>query len=78
MIPPTVYSYDPTTGAYLGSSQAVQSPLDHPGTWLYPAHTTSIAPPTAAPGQAAYFSVKLGTWGVSSQPPPWTPKPSSS
>jgi hypothetical protein len=72
--PPTVYNYNGATGLYLGSSQARQSPLDLPGTWLYPANTTLIAPPIAGPGQAAYFSVKFGTWGLSSaKPAPPTP-----
>lgn len=79
MTPPTVYNYNQTTGLYLGSSQATQSPLDLPGTWLYPANSTLIAPPTAAPGQAAYFSAKFGAWGLSSAtpappgPPPGVP-----
>jgi hypothetical protein len=73
---PTVYNYNQTTGLYLGSSQARQSPLDIPGTWLYPANSTLIAPPTAGPGQAAYFSATLGTWGLSSAtPPPDQPPP---
>ena len=80
MTPPTVYNYNQTTGIYLGASQATQSPLDVPGTWLYPANTTLIAPPTAGPGQAAYFSAKLGTWGLSRAatpaPGPQTPPPS--
>lgn len=72
MNPPTVYNYNGTTGLYLGLSQARQSPLDVPGTWLFPANTTLIAPPAAGPGQAAYFSAKLGAWGLSSAtlPPP--------
>src|SRR5580704_14857091 len=74
--PPTVYNYNATTGLYLGSSQAQQSPLDVPGTWLYPANTTLIAPPTAGPGQAAYFSAKFGSWGLSSaKPAPPGPPP---
>ena len=70
MTAPTVYNYNQTTGLYTGSSQANQSPLDTPGTWLYPANSTLIAPPTAGPGQAAYFSAKLGSWGLSSATPP--------
>ena len=79
MTPPTVYNYNATTGLYLGSGQATQSPLDVPGTWLYPANSTLIAPPTAGPDQAAYFSAKLGAWGLSSAtpsppgPPPGVP-----
>ena len=76
MTPPTVYNYNATTGLYLGSSQATQSPLDVPGTWLYPANTTLIAPPTAGPGQAAYFSAKFSSWGLSSaKPTPPEPPP---
>ena len=69
MTPPTVYNYNATTGLYLGESEATQSPLDVPGTWLYPANSTLIAPPTAGPGQAAYFSAKFETWGLSSATP---------
>jgi hypothetical protein len=68
--PPTIYNYNQMTGLYLGLSQATQSPLDLPGTWLYPANTTLIAPPPAGPGQAAYFSAKFETWGLSSAKPP--------
>ena len=79
MTSPIVYNYHGTTGVYLGSSEATQSPLDVPGTWLYPANSTLIAPPTAGPGQAAYFSAKFETWGLSSAtpappgPPPGVP-----
>jgi hypothetical protein len=74
--PPTVYNYNGKTGLYLGSSEATQSPLDAPGTWLYPANSTLIVPPVAGPGQAAYFSVTLGTWGLSSaSPAPAAPPP---
>jgi len=73
--PPTVYNYDPDTGLYLGSATAMQSPLDFPGTWLYPANSTLIAPPTPSQGQAAYFSAKLGSWGLSSAAPPPPPPP---
>ena len=66
MTAPTVYNYNQTTGLYLGSSQANQSPLDTPGTWLYPAIMYADRPANLqAPVRAAYFSAKLGSVGCS-------------
>lgn len=46
---PTIYRYHPKTGQYLGSGEADPSPLE-PGVWLYPAHSTDIAPPAEQAG----------------------------
>lgn len=62
--PPTVYNYDPTTGAFLSTQLAVQSPLDPPGVWLVPANATLIAPPAVAVNQVAVFSTSTQTWSI--------------
>lgn len=46
---PTIYHYHPESGEYLGSGEADPSPLE-PGEWLYPAHSTDIAPPAEQAG----------------------------
>lgn len=58
---PTVYNYSAVDGSYLGPSTADPSPLE-PGVWLYPAHSTTIAPPAAGAQQAAVFA--NGAWGL--------------
>jgi hypothetical protein len=40
-----VYSYNQETFEYIGTTIAFESPLE-PGTYHYPAHTTTIVPPT--------------------------------
>ena len=54
-----IYSYDPATGEYLGTSEADQSPLE-PGVYLLPAHATDQPVPAAKAGQSAVFLD--GTW----------------
>lgn len=39
-----VYSFHPSTGFYVGTTIADESPLE-PGVWLMPAHTTETRPP---------------------------------
>lgn len=56
---PAVYNYSAADGSYLGPSTADPSPLE-PGVWLYPAHSTTMAPPTAGARQAAVFAG--GAW----------------
>ena len=54
------YHYHPTTGEYLGSSNADPSPLE-PGEYLYPAHSTPLAPPADIPaGKVARY--QAGAW----------------
>lgn len=49
------YHYHPTTGEYLGTSNADPSPLE-PGEYLYPAHSTPLAPPADIPaGKVARY-----------------------
>src|ERR1017187_4279156 len=57
-----VYLFDPVTGIYTGTGNAQLSPLDVPGTYLYPTHSTDTAPPTAAVNQVAVFD--RGGWSL--------------
>lgn len=64
---PTIYHYHPETGEYLGSGEADPSPLE-PDVWLYPAHSTDIAPPEA---QAGFVRVwDGGQWQQQAIPEP--------
>lgn len=58
---PTIYNFDPVDGAYVGASSADPSPLE-PGVWLYPAWSTTIAPPPAGPQQTPVFVA--GAWAL--------------
>ena len=39
-----VYSYNPSTKEYIGTTTAFESPLE-PGVYHYPAYSTTIIPP---------------------------------
>jgi hypothetical protein len=52
---PTVYRYDKWTGEFVGTELAVQSPLDEPGVWLYPANSTTQPPPQVDNGLVAVW-----------------------
>lgn len=54
-----IYHYHPDTLAYLGESQADESPLE-PGVFLIPAHATDTAPPAEVDGKTRHF--ELGAW----------------
>ena len=60
--PPVAYNYDPHDGRYIGCENVVASPLDPPGVWLIPAHSTLIEPPAASPNQIAVF--RDGEWSL--------------
>lgn len=53
-----VYHYDKTTGEYVGTSKAFESPLE-PGKYLIPAHATTTAPPTTMSGKVRVWR---GEW----------------
>lgn len=72
MAAPIIYNYHPATGEYIGQSQADPSPLE-PGVWLYPAHSTTIAPPTVADGYRAVWDGE--GWQTELIPPPSQPQP---
>ena len=57
----TYYQYD-ASGAYTGSCEAQLSPMDAPGTYLYPSLSTDIQPPTYGVDQIPVFA--SGTWTV--------------
>lgn len=51
----TVYSYDPETGAYLGETEADESPLE-PGVYHIPAYATETPPPAHRDGYVSVFN----------------------
>lgn len=61
-----IFHFDPTTGEYLGTSAADESPLE-PGIYLIPAYATEDEPPAVAAGQRAVFD---GAWRVEAIPLP--------
>lgn len=69
-----VYSYDATTGEYLGSEDAHPNPLE-PGNFLIPAFATDIAPPSELSGFVRVFS--NGSWTQVPYVPPEPPAPPS-
>jgi hypothetical protein len=56
-----VYSYNTNTGEFLGSQDALESPLEH-GVFLIPAGATEVQPPTPSIGSVAVFGD--GEWTV--------------
>lgn len=57
----TAYAYDPATGLYAGTVQAMQSPRNSDEFGL-PANATFAAPPAPVSGKVAVFSA--GTWSL--------------
>lgn len=55
------YSYDRTTGAYVGTVYADPDPMQ-PGEWLYPAFTTHKEPPPFVAGKRAVFNRESDAW----------------
>jgi hypothetical protein len=66
------YSYSEVTGAYLGSEDADESPLE-PGVFLLPAYSTAIAPP--APQEGYYRKWNGSEWVQELIPLPEPPAP---
>lgn len=60
-----VFHYHPTTGIYLGSSEAFESPLE-PNVYLVPAHSTMTAPPDAPAGKIVVWDGSQ--WVLSPEP----------
>lgn len=63
----TIYHFDPSTGAFLYSEAARESPRE-PGVFFVPANATDLAPPACGGGQRAVFSA--GAWVVEALPAP--------
>jgi len=57
------YSFDPNLGTYRGETVADADPLVE-NNWLFPAHSTSVAPPAAAAGQIAVLDQVAQTWSL--------------
>ena len=62
-----LYHYDRDNGIYLGTRPAREDPMQ-PGTYLVPAHATTIAPPATVKGKVAAFDG--AAWTVIDEPPP--------
>ena len=72
-----VYAYHPVTGAFIGTTEADESPLE-PGVYHLPAQTTDQKPPRARKGHFPAFDVKSGKWvnrRVATPDDPETPVP---
>lgn len=56
-----IYNYDRQTGAYLGPSDADESPME-PGCFMVPAFATKIAPPDVDASKVAVFNPVKNAW----------------
>ena len=65
-----VYSYNPSTKEYIGTTIAFESPLE-PGVYHYPAHTTTIAPPenNDKDNKMIIWNSNNKAWSVVERPP---------
>ena len=71
-----VYHYD-ASGAFLGTSEAAESPLE-PGVFLIPARATNVAPPSAPDGSYVRFDGQawvVALVPVEPEPPAPAPEP---
>jgi hypothetical protein len=59
------FSFYPDTGEFIGLTDAFESPLE-PGIFLYPAHSTSIEPPSFDSTQVCVFDGEA--WHLSARP----------
>ena len=50
-----IYHYEETTNAYMGSSQAMEDPME-PGRWLIPAWATTVEPGAEIEGMEQVFN----------------------
>ncbi len=64
----TVHSYDPATGAYVGDTAAFADPKAL-GSYLIPAHATTLAPPAAGTNQIAVWA--NGAWTLAADYRGW-------
>ena len=62
-----IYHYNETSGAYLGASEARESPLE-PGIWLIPAKATTTAPPAEVDPFSLVWDGKA--WKAAPEPEP--------
>jgi len=68
-----VHHWNPETLAYVGSSQADESPLE-PGVFLVPAHATQVALPESVPADhCAKWDPDAQSWTFAPLPPPLPP-----
>lgn len=57
------YTYDPYAHVYVGQTSADRDPVVKDN-WLFPAHSTGIAPPVTGEREAAVFDPPTQTWSV--------------
>lgn len=62
-----VYNYERKTGIYTSTSDADPDPM-HPGEYLTPAYSTSIAPPAPVAGMVAVFDRTANRWSIAAAP----------
>mgnify|MGYP000744720853 CR=1 FL=1 len=65
-----IHHYNETSGAYLGTSDAIESPLE-PGVWLVPAKATKTAPPADVDPFSQVWNGK--GWELAPEPEPEAP-----
>ncbi|MCD4483532.1 tail fiber assembly protein [Chromobacterium vaccinii] len=60
---PNIYHYSEYNFEYFGIGKADPDPMD-PGSWLYPAYTTTIKPPVTGTQEVAVFNRQAQQWDV--------------
>lgn len=56
------YNYHQLYKIFIYEDDAVQSPLDPPGTWLVPAYATLVKPPEFPEGKIPLYDEEKETW----------------